>query len=98
MNINLKWAALLATATLVAGCASVADPTAPPAGSPLFRDGFRSGCQSGKAEADVDMDLPGYEQDARKYGVDTDYRSGWDLGYHRCYDDYLAHTPMINGN
>jgi hypothetical protein len=97
MIFNLKCAIPVAITMLAAGCSQVADSSAPPTGSAFLQDGYRAGCQSGKAEANVDMDMPGYEQDSSKYASNVDYRSGWDLGYRRCYDDYSEHTPMISG-
>jgi len=90
-------AAALALA-LVAGAASswaITNPQVPPPGkSPAFDEGYVDGCRTGFQDAGRDGFQQAGRRDDARYLHEADYKTGYDQGYHACYEEEIAHPKI----
>ena len=84
--------AVLALWALSGGAAAMSNPNIPPPGSSEnFQLGYIHGCRNGYAYGGRDGFQAEHPKDERLYAGNNDYRAGWDLGMHTCYEYELAH-------
>jgi hypothetical protein len=83
----------LALALLAYGAAlATTNPNIPPPGSSDdFTLGYVQGCRNGYAYGGRDGFQADHPKDERLYAANSEYRAGWDLGMHNCYEYELAH-------
>ena len=88
-------ALLLALGGTAAVSFAITNPMAPPPGmSGTFDDGYSDGCRTGFQDAGRDgYQLAGH-RDRERYLREADYKSGFDRGYHACYEEEQAHPKI----
>ncbi len=85
-----RFALLAAAVLLAAGCAG--SPTGP-ARTPAYGDGYKDGCESGRASQSV-FGRPA--KDAGRYASDPQYAQGWSDGFSKCEDEELLRISTVS--
>jgi hypothetical protein len=89
----------LALAALVGACSAtpalVNPQVTPPGSSIAFADGYPMGCLSGFKDANRVGYENAYSKNVTRYGIDSEYRAGWDRGHDACYLEEQLHPRVI---
>lgn len=63
-------------------------------GSEVFKTGFHEGCMSGYDSAGNPYNR--YTKSRDLYESNSEYKSGWDEGYDRCYKQYKSVSDTVD--
>jgi len=77
-----KIALAVMAGVMLAACSTPPNPLMPPGQTPAFADGFKDGCQSGRASQDPVAGF--YAKNADRFASDKQYAEGWKSGFSKC--------------